>query len=206
MSDKNVRRHARKNVRRDVRQNVRSEDTSVWMRVCYMVHRRMSVSAKERTANVWRQCQLCSPIIDNSSCGIKSDNNPHLTTPTRHGMVGITRSKVIFVSLLFWTPIHLEVWMHISFAYLQECDASCLKVLSWRQCCFLVGGADFWEVGESFVLVMLKKSERSFLPEVRQQLSSTFAKFQLPDDVLALWVEGRIWINDQLVLMWKFWH
>ena len=33
--------------------------------------------------------------------------------------------------------------MHISFAYLQECDASCLKVLSWRQCCFLVGGADF---------------------------------------------------------------
>ena len=28
--------------------------------------------------------------------GIKVDDNPHLTTPTRHVMVGITRSKVFF--------------------------------------------------------------------------------------------------------------
>ena len=28
--------------------------------------------------------------------GIKVDDNPHLTTPTRHVMVGIPRSKVIF--------------------------------------------------------------------------------------------------------------
>ena len=65
---------------------------------------RMSVSAKERMANVWRQCQLCSPIIDNSSCGIKVDNNPHLTTPTRHVMVGITRSKVILNGRLQLRP------------------------------------------------------------------------------------------------------
>jgi len=56
---------------------------------------RMSVSAKERMANVWRQCQLCSPTFDNFLCGIKVDNSPHLTTPTRHVMVGITRSNVI---------------------------------------------------------------------------------------------------------------
>ena len=29
---------------------------------------------------------------------VKVDNNPHLTTPTRHVMVGVTRSKVILVS------------------------------------------------------------------------------------------------------------
>jgi len=34
---------------------------------------------------------------------IKVDNNPHLTTPTRHVMVGITRSKAIFIPKAFNT-------------------------------------------------------------------------------------------------------
>ena len=34
--------------------------------------------------------------------GIKVENNPHLTTPTRHVMVGMARSRVIFHCLYTW--------------------------------------------------------------------------------------------------------
>ena len=51
--------HARKNVRRDVRQNIRRY---VSLNEGLLHMSRMSVSAKERTANVWRQCQLCSAV------------------------------------------------------------------------------------------------------------------------------------------------
>ena len=33
--------------------------------------------------------------------GLKVDDNPHLTTTTRHVMVGITRSKVILFFIIF---------------------------------------------------------------------------------------------------------
>ena len=39
----------------------------------------------------------CTSIKRRKEKGCTKSNNPHLTTPTRHVMVGITRSKVFFV-------------------------------------------------------------------------------------------------------------
>ena len=121
---KTVRRYVRRDVREDARRCQKEYQTEcqeicqkecqkIWQKDCQervysmalvVIHSMGSAHVsdgreRQRMANVWRQCQLCSPIIDNSSCGIKVDNNPHLTTPTRHVMVGITRSRVIFFSL-----------------------------------------------------------------------------------------------------------
>ena len=132
------------------------EDTSVWMRVYipwswlssipwdrHMF--RMSVSAKDRMANVWRQYHLRSPIIDNSSCSIKVDNNHDLTTPTRHVMVGIPRSEVsatkkwkfwmVFLACFLGTPCRILCLYgepQVFFAL------SNFKTIQWKNCWIFV--------------------------------------------------------------------
>ena len=52
--------------------------------------------------------------------GIKLDDNPHLTTPTQHVMVGITRSKVIFLVNLPW-KLKWSCWICKGYTNLPSC-------------------------------------------------------------------------------------
>ena len=63
--------------------------------------------------------------------GIKLDDNPHLTTPTQHVMVGITRSKVILCTFCIF---FLRSWCTNVFNFHQRCLWCLLFSISGNTC------------------------------------------------------------------------
>jgi len=84
-----------------------------------MCQKESQADVRERTTKTWSTSDLCTPIAEILSIrwqhvlrsvwslmvptiillpvpGMKVDNNPHMTTPTRHVRAGIPRRRVIF--------------------------------------------------------------------------------------------------------------